>query len=299
MFTDDAPMTIRPDSTLAESDLPSDQFLIETHFANAMPSAHWHDHIEINYLQDGQMEYLLNGRRVTLQAQRLGVFWAAIQHQAIAVEDRQRLTCIYVPIGVFLGLAVEPSFRAAVLRGELVQTRDPCPSDGARLTELTAVWGQSGPALRQIYRDEMLLRLRRMSLEPLELPQSGLSGAAPRGAAAHSVRHVERMTAYINDHLGHQLTVSDVAAASGLHPTSARAAFGRVLGITIGTYLRRQRLSHAMRLLAETDHEIARIAHLSGYSSLPRLYDAFQEQVGRTPRDFRRDSKRRSVDTRD
>ena len=49
----------------ADDSLPSGEFLIEDHIADAMPSAHWHDHVEINYLPQGRMDYLMNGRRVT------------------------------------------------------------------------------------------------------------------------------------------------------------------------------------------------------------------------------------------
>ena len=276
---------IPPDETL-----PSADFLIEEHIADAMPYAHWHDHIEVNFLPVGQMDYLMNGRRVTLLPRRLALFWAAIHHQAIAVGDAQRLICAYIPIGEFLGLPLPSDFRAAVLRGELVQTATEHPGDEARLSDMVAAWPGSLAPLRQLYHDELILRLRRMALQPLAQPTEHVA-IGPLHTGVRSVRHVEKMTAYINENLGRGLTADDVAAASGLHPTSARAAFRKVLGITIGRYIRRQRLSQAMRLLAETDREIAEIAHLAGYQSLQRLYDAFADQLGKTPRRFRLETK--------
>lgn len=275
------PTPIPPDDTL-----PSADFLIEDHIADAMPDAHWHDHIEVNFLPRGQMDYLMNGRRVTLLPRRLALFWAAIHHQAIAVGQGQRLICAYIPIGEFLSLPLPSDFRAAVLRGELVQTATEHPGDAARLSDMVAQWAGSPAPLRQLYRDELILRLRRMALEPLA-QHSEQAPIGPLHAGVRSVRHVEKMTAFINENLGHGLTADDVAAASGLHSTSARAAFRKVLGITIGRYVRRQRLSQAMRFLAETDREIAEIAHLAGYQSVQRLYDAFAEQLGKTPRRFR------------
>lgn len=293
--------TKRPDESL-----PSEVFFIEQHIADAMPSPHWHDHIEVNYLLHGKMDYLLNGRRVTLQPKRLAVFWAAIHHQAIEVEPNQSLICAYIPIGDFLELEVEPKFRKALLQGMLVQSKTESSNNEIRLIEILQGWAEASSAMRQLYRDELLLRLRRMSLEPIDiaehiptqtplsleaLPSSAITPKADAGE--RSVRHVERMTAYISQNLDAGLSVADVADAAGLHPTSASASFRRVLGITIGHYIRRQRLSQAMRLLAETEYEIAQIAHMAGYSSLPRLYDAFQQNVGKTPRRFRQDIKTR------
>ncbi len=284
-------MVARPTPFIPPDDtLPSDQFLIEDHIADTMPSAHWHDHVEVNYLPQGQMDYLLNGRRVTLLPRRLGVFWAAVHHQSTAVGENLRIICAYLPIGDFLSLSLPPAFRAAVLQGDLVQTADEHVGEEVRLTEMIACWQDPSPVLRQIVRDEMTLRLRRMALEPIAQTQ-GPFAAQPGAARKDSkpLMKVELMTTYINQNLGRDLSVTEVAAASDLHPTTARAAFRQVLGTTISNYIRRQQLSTAMRLLTETDHSIAEIAHLAGYHSLQRLYDAFKAQLGRTPRRYRQD----------
>ena len=68
------------DLTLARGD-----FLIERHIATAMPAAHWHDHVELNLLLEGEMTYLFNGRREEVEAGRLVLFWAAIPHQTITI----------------------------------------------------------------------------------------------------------------------------------------------------------------------------------------------------------------------
>ncbi len=279
---------------LQDEDIQSDAFFAEAHMADAMPSAHWHDHIEINYLPDGHMHYLINGRRVALLPRRLGVFWAAIPHQAIEVEEFQTLYCLYVPIVEFLSLPIKADFRSALLNGQLVQTAQECADDLLIFQRLSREWTHCPPLLRQVYQEEVLLRLRRMSLEPTEIQNTGqIVGMTPHSSRANPklVRHVERITAFINENVGSAIKVSDVVAASGLHHTNAMSAFRNVLGISIGQYIRRHRLSQAMRLLAESDREIAEIAHATGYRSLSRLYDAFHEQIGKTPSRFRREFK--------
>jgi AraC-like DNA-binding protein len=108
---------------------------------------------------------------------------------------------------------------------------------------------------------------------------------SPSGHRA--VAMAERMTRFIHDHLDTPVSVRDVVAASGLHATNAGAAFQKVLGMSIGEYIRRHRLQHAMRLLVDTDMEIAEVAFECGYTSLARLYDAFQKRLGKTPRHYR------------
>lgn len=287
-------MTQNTLTDLADIDLPSDAFWVESHTADAMPNAHWHDHIEINYLPTGKMSYLLNGRRVTLQPRRIGVFWAANHHQAIKVETDQTLICAYIPASMFFGLQLSPEFRASILRGELVQLARQSDVDGARFREMLDGFQGATPAMRQIILEELLLRLRRMSLQSctnqtIEDPEDTL--IKNRGAV-HNIQQVERMAEFINAHIDQPLRVPEIAASIGIHPTTARAAFQRVFGITIGHFVRRQRVNYAMRLLAETDLDMAGIAHTAGYSSLPRLYDAFQGFLGKTPAAYRREIRR-------
>lgn len=273
------------DPKLADADVPVESFWLESHVADAMPNAHWHDHIEINYLPRGRMSYLLNGRRVTLLPRRIGVFWAANHHQTIKVEPDQKLICAYIQASVFFGLQLSPDFRAAILRGDLVQGQTEDEMDGARFSEMLERFPAAAPAMRQIIKEELLLRMRRMSLE------ERISGTpvTVEEAAPHHVQQVERMAGYINANIERPLRVPEVAASIGIHPTTARAAFQRVFGITISHFVRRQRINHAMRLLAETDLDMAGIAHSAGYSSLPRLYDAFQSFVRKTPAEYRRE----------
>ena len=100
------------------------------------------------------------------------------------------------------------------------------------------------------------------------------------------------MTAFVRDHVGEPIGVAEVAASAGLHPTRAQAAFKRVLGLSVGAYLRRQRAGLAMRLLAGTDLGLAEVAHRAGYSSVQRLHDAFAA-LGKTPRRWREEARGR------
>lgn len=194
--------------------------------------------------------------------------------------------CAYIPIGSFLALPIDPEFRAAVLAGTLVQSGTDSPEDGYRLDDMATGWAEADTLVQQIWREEILLRLRRMSVEPRQSGQFQI-GELAKGRRANGVRQVEKMTSFIQDNLANPIDVVTIAAQTGLHPTNAQAAFRRVLGMTIAQYLRRQRLSLAMRMLAETDLGISEIAHRSGYSSLTRLYDAFKTHLDRTPRDYR------------
>jgi AraC-like DNA-binding protein len=271
-----------------DEDVLNHEFCIETHLADAMPESHWHDHVEINYLWSGVLSYLINGERLTLQAGELCIFWAASPHQVIGVEDRQRLSCAYVPLSMFLELQLRPEFRQGILLGQVYFNRDQDPGDQHLFARWTREWGAAQTPQRHILEEEVGLRVRRLSWSA-ELARGTGPALAPGGkqTGRRAVAQAEAMTRFVHGRLDQGVTVREVVLESGLHPTNAHAAFQRVLGMSIGEYIRRQRLRHAMRMLVDTDIEIAQIAYDCGYTSVGRLYDAFQKRLGKTPRHFR------------
>lgn len=269
-----------------DDDVLSHEFCIETHLADAMPASHWHDHVEINYLWSGSLSYLINGERLTLEAGELCIFWAATPHQVIAVDEGQRLSCAYVPLSMFLSLQLQPEFRQGILLGQVYFGRDHDDADQHLFARWTREWSEAQTPQRHILEEEVQLRVRRLSWSAQRVrgaPALARAGQTGRRAVAQA----EAMTSFVHDRLDQGVTVRDVVQNSGLHATNAHAAFQRVLGMSIGEYIRRQRLRHAMRLLVDTDIEIAQIAFDSGYTSVGRLYDAFQKRLGKTPRHYR------------
>jgi AraC-like DNA-binding protein/mannose-6-phosphate isomerase-like protein (cupin superfamily) len=295
------PNRFRAAKSAAQDDsdyLPRDHFFAEFQVAEAMPAAHWHDHVEFNFLLGGSMTYLFNGNRVVIRPGRPYCFWAGVPHQAFKVDGPAPLVCAYVPFTDFLALALPQAFKTAVLNGRMMSLAEPEPMDVLLFQRWAAEWSPPpGEALAQILREEVRLRLRRLALNgvPAEIEDhSGIKTDAAADAVTAKTKaddrlidRVQKMTGFINREFAGDIQLADIARACGLHPTNAMAAFKSVLGVTIAQYIRRQRLSHAMMMLADTDRPIIEIAFACGYGSLSRFYSAFQRELEMTPRDYR------------
>ena len=294
--------TLAPEREAAEPDdgfLRASAFFAEHHAAEAMPEAHWHDHVELNLLLAGGMTYLFNGKRVPLVENQLYCFWAAIPHQVIEVvrpggRDTVDLVCVYVPFADFLALAMADGFKSAVMGGRILTAPMGDPIDPLLFRRWATEWQSSDQQHEQILRDEVRLRVKRLALASIaaatvEPETSETAEAEPRHLTAdrRMIDRVQKMTTFINAEFGNAIQVEDVAKVGGLHPTNATAVFKKVLGMSIAQYLRRQRLSQAMMMLVDTDRSIIEIAFACGYGSLSRFYDAFQRHMGKTPRDYR------------
>ena len=259
-----------------------------------MPEAHWHDHIELNIIIKGAMTYLINGTQVDLHEGSVYCFWAAVPHQVISAVDNAKLVCVYVPFADFLSLVVSSEFRDDLLAGHVLTTTRIDETDVSTVLRWAQAWDEADEQTANLLRDEVRLRIRRLALSPTRADK------VKRGKEKDHKRHfahiadkrtiarVQAMTSFINNDFVKAIDVSDVARVSGLHPSNATATFRKVLGQSIAQYLRQRRLNHALKLLADTDMAIIDVAFDSGHGSLTRFYDAFQRQVGCTPKDYRR-----------
>lgn len=261
-------------------------FLIERHIADAMSAAHWHDHVELNFLVKGQMTYIFNGRQEQVEAGRLVLFWAAIPHRTIAVTPDAPLICIYLPLADFLSLPIERHVRQSIMQGRFSADTRPYPSDAMLLPQWVTDWQHGDAARRQLILDEVKLRIRRFVLDT---PDDTRDLAPPRSTPAVSiaVQRAETLTDLIHARYSEPVSLPMLAGLAGIHPSTANKIFRSVLGISVNEYLTRYRLARAMQQLAETSSPILQIAYDCGFGSASRFYDIFKRRTGTTPRLFR------------
>lgn len=120
----------------------------------------------------------------------------------------------------------------------------------------------------------------------LELLAALLRSGSPHESGAPQWLFVVRD--YLHAHATAPVTLSELAAVSGVHRVHLTRVFRRCLGVTPAEYLRRLRLEIACRALVETAQPIAEVALEAGYSSQAHLTRAFREHLGATPASYRR-----------
>lgn len=273
--------------------LSGSRFFAETHLVEPMPEAHWHDHVELNVITRGGMTYLINGNQVNLNQGAIYCFWAAVPHQVISAVNDTELVCVYEPFADFLSLVVASEFRNDLLSGHVLTSASIDEADCLAAKRWARQWDNPTERVEEILRDEVRLRVRRLAIDQRRVDKADTNFDDEHRrhrtlvADRRIIARVQQMTNYINSEFTNPINVSDVARVSGLHPTNATTTFHKVLGQSIAQYLRRRRLNHALKLLADSDMAIIEVAFESGHGSLSRFYDAFQRQVGCTPKDYR------------
>ncbi|MDO4331333.1 MAG: AraC family transcriptional regulator [Eubacteriales bacterium] len=83
-------------------------------------------------------------------------------------------------------------------------------------------------------------------------------------------------------------TVESLAKEQGISPSSLKKYFEKVYGTSISDYIRRKRMEHACRLLAQTRMSVADIAAETGYGNQGKFAGVFKKYTQKTPLEYRR-----------
>ena len=100
-------------------------------------------------------------------------------------------------------------------------------------------------------------------------------------------RRIDRVCKYINTNYQRPVAQPLVAELVGMRPSAFSSFFKKTVGITFVEYVNRLRISHASRLLIDTDRSVLDISQRSGFSNLSNFNRRFLRTTGMTPRQFR------------
>ncbi|WP_116952895.1 AraC family transcriptional regulator [Jiangella endophytica] len=118
-------------------------------------------------------------------------------------------------------------------------------------------------------------------------PNTTMSIAHSPGPGYVAPRAVRRAAAYIETHAGTPITLTDIAAASGVGARALQYAFARHLGTSPLAHLRRVRLERAHRELQAADPAtgatVAAIAASWGFGKPSRFAAEYRRQYGQSP----------------
>ena len=100
-------------------------------------------------------------------------------------------------------------------------------------------------------------------------------------------RRLKKVITHIDDHLGTNLSLSDLAGIAAMSPYHFARAFKVATGASPLQYVINARISRAKVLLRTTRMPISQIAFRTGYADPSRFNQHFRSRVGVTPGRFR------------
>lgn len=109
---------------------------------------------------------------------------------------------------------------------------------------------------------------------------------------------MQRITDYIEEHIGEKLLLTELAAREGLTLNYLSHFFKGNFGMPFQTYLRHRRCRRAANLLMETDGSPSEISMQCGFSALKYMNQGFLQMFGCKPADYRTQARRRPNEAR-
>lgn len=97
---------------------------------------------------------------------------------------------------------------------------------------------------------------------------------------------LKTVTAYLNHHLYDKVSLDTLSKVACMSQTKLKTLFKMQYGITIGDYIRRQRMAKAEELMVNTQLSVNQIAKYVGYSNVGRFAQYFKSSMGILPKDY-------------
>lgn len=99
-------------------------------------------------------------------------------------------------------------------------------------------------------------------------------------------KHINDMIAYIRDHIGEPLTVTDLANHFYLHPDYLSRLFKKHTHTTVNRYITLQKIATAQSMLRD-GYTVAQVQEALGYSSYAYFFKTFLKNAGISPSRYR------------
>jgi len=98
---------------------------------------------------------------------------------------------------------------------------------------------------------------------------------------------LQRIRDLVSDRFRENLTLEELGAAAGVHPTHVSRTFSRYYGVGVASYMRRLRVEAAREELRTSDTSISRVALRNGFSDQSHLTRELRRAIGVTPAQYR------------
>ncbi|MCC8935666.1 helix-turn-helix transcriptional regulator [Bradyrhizobium sp. Arg68] len=115
------------------------------------------------------------------------------------------------------------------------------------------------------------------------------STSLPTVAGGLTARQIHRVKTYVDDNLGGNVSVTELADIVDLGPSHFRRAFKKSLGVSPHAFVVEHRVRRAQQLMLGTDHPLSEIALQVGFADQAHLTTRFHRVVGKTPGAWRRE----------
>ena len=254
--------------------LPNGRSLtVEKHTVVGGHPLHWHSYFEIEIILSGSGKYIINDIEYDISVND-AFFLNPTDFHYLDVDETTELINISFDNNILddkdMTLLASETYKRAYMLN--------C-ADRDRLLNAAGIllheYEISGDCQKQILQYVVKCLLRKNTI---------FQEDASRGEQNRGIR---RAVVYMEMHFAEKITLDDVAAEAGYHPTYFSELFKKVTGETYIDMLTRLRIGHAKSMLAN-GFSVSDACFGSGFGSLSNFLEVFKRNCKMTPSEYRK-----------
>lgn len=262
-------------------------------FSNNCMTWHWHEELEFSLVISGDVLCRCGADSIPLHAGDCMFVNQEVIHRYEA-EDGE---------GTIVSFLFSPEFIAPADSAIYAASVQPCLRSGVGHLAVRREDGRNADTLRLfeylrecVFSDERnrLLRTRNLLVVIWELLATRIEGGTDEAEQRQGEQETARlltMAAYISNHYGERISLSDIASSANVSQSEALRCFHIGMQTTPVRYLNDYRLSRAKERLLTTTDSVTSIAESSGFESAGYFCRVFKAGVGCTPAEYRKRSR--------
>ncbi|MCD8326128.1 MAG: AraC family transcriptional regulator [Lachnospiraceae bacterium] len=255
---------------------------------------HWHEEVEITYIEEGCADYTINFEPCPVQKGDLIFISPQVLHGAVERPGHAMTSHSLLFHLSYLG-SLTPDictvkYLNPILNGKCRFTPLMRPDHPGylemkeRFLKACRLFQEEGTAYE--LRVKALLTALISDLYTFGCIEKPVSARAD----LHAEEKIKKALTYIQDNYRENLSIQELAAICHFSETHFMHFFRKYTGTTCIEYLNRYRLSMAASALRETDALIADIALENGFQNISYFNRLFRQCFGCTPREYRKET---------
>ena len=262
--------------------------------ANNMAFFHWHEFMELSYVQEGRGLYEIEDKRFEVQRGEIVVI-NNIERHRVTYNPKQPLFETVLHFAPSLIWSKENSYfdhtylELFLYNGARFNNRPKLrPEVRPKIASIIDEIVEEYVARREYY--ELMIKSKLLTLITHLIRSCGIK-SANQDEYLYRRKNIERLEdilKYINSNFAENIGLASIAQRFFMSPAYFSDFFKRNIGINFSDYLTRARVSESVRLLNENRLNTTEIAYTVGFQSLPSFYAAFKRITGKNPGQYRK-----------
>ena len=252
---------------------------------------HWHEEMEITFIQDGTSDYKVGREEFKANAGDIILIPPYCTHSACEIPGKTMISDSIVFHPDYLGASNQDLSASKYLRpmaeGQLLMQEVIRDSD-VGYEEIKEAFLEALDCFKNkpsFY--EMLLKEKLLHILILLFSYGYIRESDDSHITSENRRHIKSALEYITDHYSEKISISEMAQLAGFSENYFMSLFRQYVGMSCIQYINHYRIQKAAHALEETTKSVSEIAMIHGFDNISYFNLQFRRTFGMTPREFR------------